>query len=55
MSDDENYKYEVTIALNNPNLFLFIDENGRFKVEGYSSWCSTVWRGLMDSTTPVKT
>jgi len=42
MSDDENYKYEVTIALNNPNLFLFIDENGRFKVEGYSSWCSTV-------------
>lgn len=39
-SEEPNYKYEVTIALNSPNLFLYVDVNGSFVIEGHSSWCS---------------
>lgn len=36
------FKYEVTLALNSPNLFLLVDEAGDFRVEGHSSWSSPV-------------
>jgi hypothetical protein len=41
-SDDTNFRYEITLTINSPNLFLFVDDNGGFRVEGHSSWCSTV-------------
>jgi hypothetical protein len=41
-SDDNNFKYEVTLSLNSPNLFLLIDENGHFEVQGHSSWYPTL-------------
>jgi len=36
------FKYEVTLTLNNPNLFLLVAETGDFRVQGHSSWSSAV-------------
>ena len=41
-SDDANFMYEITLTLNNPNLFCLVDEKGKFRVEGHSSWYSSV-------------
>lgn len=37
-----DFKYQVTLSLNSPNLFLLVDEGGAFRVEGHSSWSSPV-------------
>jgi len=36
------FKYEVTLTLNSPNLFLLVAETGDFRVHGHSSWRSAV-------------
>lgn len=41
-SDESNFKYEVTLMLNNPSMFLLVAENGTFRVDGYSYWYETV-------------
>jgi hypothetical protein len=41
-SDEANFMYEITLTLNNPNLFCLVDEKGKFRVEGHSSWYSPV-------------
>ena len=41
-SDDANYRYELTLTLNGPNLFCLVDEKGKFRVEGHSSWYPSV-------------
>jgi len=53
ISDDANFKYEITLTLNSPNLFCLVNENGKFRVEGHSLWYPTVMmdgynRGLID-------
>jgi len=42
ISDDANFRYEITLTLNGPNLFCLVDENGKFRVEGHSSWYPSV-------------
>ena len=42
ISDDANFKYEITLTLNSPNLFCLVDEDGKFRVEGHSLWYPTV-------------
>jgi len=44
-SDDTNFKYEITLTLNSPNLFCLVDEDGKFRVEGHSSWHPPVMMG----------
>ena len=41
-TDDANFMYEITLTLNGPNLFCLVDNKGRFRVEGHSSWYSSV-------------
>jgi hypothetical protein len=41
-SNDINFMYEITLTLNNPNLFCLVDEKGKFRVEAHSSWYSSV-------------
>lgn len=33
---DDHFKFDVTLTFGGPNLFLFVDENGGFTIEGYS-------------------
>jgi hypothetical protein len=56
-SDDTNFKYEITLTLNSPNLFCLVDEDGEFRVEGHSSWYPSVMmkgynRDLIDYINP---
>jgi hypothetical protein len=41
-SDDPSFKFEVTLTYGGPNVFLFVDENGGFRIEGHSFSCSSV-------------
>lgn len=41
-SEDANFRYEITLTLNGPNLFCLVDEDGEFRVEGHSSWYPSV-------------
>ena len=41
-SDNTNFSYEITLTFNGPNIFCLIDEDGKFRVEGHSSWYQSV-------------
>jgi hypothetical protein len=56
-SDNANFKYEITLTLNSPNLLCLVDEDGKFKVEGHSYWHPSVMmkgynRDLIDYINP---
>jgi hypothetical protein len=40
--EGDNFKFEVTLTFGSPNLFLFVDEDGGFRIEGYSPSHSSV-------------
>jgi len=41
-SEDANFRYDITLTLNVSNLFCLVDEDGKFRVEGHSSWYPSV-------------